>query len=136
MTDWPLLEHGEYLLEQGCRFRLSRVQSGKCADLQSDLGVTAISRVCLRTLGALCTCHRLRTLPIITFDATNFSRMSPDFHNSLRLGSFFFPRFGLIEFSQSSRSRMILWNGQIPAANGKDGHAYSASSLRSVSRFC
>ena len=42
----PLLEHGEDLLEQRCRFRLSSVHSPKdhvrryeCADLQSHLAV-------------------------------------------------------------------------------------------------
>ena len=129
--DRPLLEHGDYLfylLEQSCRlrlsgvhspkdhvcFRLSRVHSPKyqvrrceCADLQSHLAVV-VSTVRFRNLSAPRTCHRVRTLLILAFNATIFSRRSPDFHISLSPGIFFFPRFGLIEFSHSSRSPMIL----------------------------
>jgi len=50
--DLPMLQHGEYLLEQNCRFRLSRVHSPEdhvcryeCADLQSHLAVMMISTV-------------------------------------------------------------------------------------------
>ena len=48
-------------------------------------------------------------LLILAFDATIFSRRSPDFHSSLILGSFFLPKSGLIELSHLSRSRIILF---------------------------
>jgi len=115
LPDGPLLEHSEHLLEQSCRFSLSRVNSPKgrcrrceCADLQSHLGVTMVSTVHLRNLNAPRTCHRARMLRILAFDAIIFSRRSPDFHSCLKPGSFFLPRFGLIAFNHSSISRMIL----------------------------
>jgi len=46
-------------------------------------------------------------LLILAFDRAIFSRRSPDFHRSLKPG-FFLRRFELIEFSHSSRSRIIL----------------------------
>ena len=61
-----------------------------------------------RTLVSPRTCHRLRILLILAFAATIFSRRSPDFHSSLRLGSFFLPKSGLIVLSHLSRSRTIL----------------------------
>ena len=129
LPDRPLLEHREYLLEESCRFRLSGVHSPKdhvrfplsrvhsskyhvrrceCANLQSHLAVKVVSTVSIRNLSAPRTCHRVRMLLILAFNATIFSRRSPDFHSSLRPGSFFLPRLGLIEFSHSSRSPMIL----------------------------
>ena len=122
MPDRSLLEHGEYLLELSCHFGLSRIHSPKvpkdqvrrcqCAELKSHLAVMDGSQhdPPLPKPGhhLVRTCHRVRTLLIFAFDATNFSRRSPDLHSALRPGSFFFPRFGLTEFSQSSRSRMIL----------------------------
>ena len=115
-----MLEHGEHLLELSRHFGVNRVQSSKdhirryeCADLKSCLDVVVVvSTVRLRNLSEPRTCHRARTLPIFAFDATNFSRRSPDFHSSLRPGSFFLPRFGLIEFSHPSRSPRILRHRQ------------------------
>ena len=60
------------------------------------------------------TCHRVRMLLIFAFDAPTFWRRSPDFQSSLIPGIFFLPRFGLIEFSHSSRSRMILRHRHTP----------------------
>ena len=71
-----------------------------------------VSTICPQNLRAPCTCHRVRTLLIFALDATIFSRRSPDFHSSLRPGSFFLPMFGCIEFSQSSRSSTILRHRQ------------------------
>ena len=128
LPDWPLLEHGGYLLDQSCRlrlsgvhspkdhvyFRLSRVHSPKyqvrrceCADLQSHLAVVVVSTVRFRNLHPR-TCHRVRTLLILAFNATSFSRRSPDFHNSIRPGNLLLPRLGLIEVSHSSKSPMTL----------------------------
>ena len=70
-----LMEHGDDLLE--------RVQS------QSRLAVE---------MGAGCTCHRLRMQLILVFDATSYSRRSPDFQ-SLKTKQFLLAR---------SRSRIIL----------------------------
>ena len=129
LPDRPLLKHREYLLEESCRFRLSgvhlskdhvrfplsRVHSSKyhvcrckCANLQSHLVVKVVSPVSIRNLSAPRTCHRVRMLLILVFNATSFSRRSPDFHSSLRPGSLFLSRLGLIEFSHLSRSLMIL----------------------------
>ena len=143
-----LLEHAGYLLELlelSCRFGMNRVQSAKdhvrryeCADLKSHLVVVVVSIVRLRNLSGPRTCHRVRMLLIFAVTAANFSRRSPDFHSSLRPGLFFLPRFGLIEFSHSSRSCRtlhppIVWSD--PAANGKR-EAYPPSSLKSVSSSC
>ena len=113
-----MLEYGDHLLEQSRSFSLSRVQSLKlpnggcrgceCTDLQTYLVVMAVSTVRRRNLTIVRTCHRRWMLLIFAFDATSFSRRSPDFHSSLKPGNFLLPRFGLIEFSQSSSSRMIL----------------------------
>ena len=139
MADRTLLEHGEYLLKHGgyllellglsSRFGVNRVQSPKnyvrryeCADLKSHLVVMVVSVVRPRNLSGPRTCHRVRMLLIFAFTVANFSRRSPDFHTSLRPGLFFLPRFGLVEFSHSSRSRRtlgppIVWSD--PAANGE-----------------
>ena len=134
-------------MEQSCRFRLSRVHSPEdhvcryeCADLQSHLAVMVISKVRLRNLSGSPphTCHRARTPLIFAFDAVNFSRRSPAFHSSLTPGSFFFlPRFGLTEFSHSSRSHKILRQRVRPAQEREaKSNTYSASSFRSVSSSC
>ena len=54
------------------------------------------------------TCHRLRMLLILVFDATIFSRRSPDLQSSFSLGSLFLPKSGLIELSHPSSSCIIL----------------------------
>jgi hypothetical protein len=128
LPDRPLLEHGEDLLEHSCHFRLNHVRRCECADLQPRLAVVVVSIV-LRNLSTSRTCHRVRTLLIFAFDAANFSRRSPDFHSSLRPGSFFLPRFGLIEFSHSSRSRMILCHRQTQPRTGSK----TTSTLRALS---
>ena len=129
LPDPPLLKHREYLLEESRRFRLSGVHSPKdtvcvplsrvhsskyhvrrceCANLQSHLVVKVVSTVSIRNLSAPRTCHRVRMLLILLFNAASFCRRSPDFHNSLRPGTLFLSRLGLTEFSHSSRSLIIL----------------------------
>ena len=114
LPDRPLLEHGEYLLEHSCHFCLNHVRRCECADLQPHLAIGDGSQhdSSPKNSSTTRTCHRVRTPLIFAFDATNLTRRSPDFHSALRPGSFFCPRFGLIEFSQSSRSRMILRHRQ------------------------
>ena len=120
-------------MEKGCRFDLCRVHTPKdhirsglngvhsakdhvrrceCADLQSHLTAVIVNAVRLCNLSAPPTCHRERILLIFAFDATTFLCRSPDLHSSLSPGIFFLPRFGLIEFSHSSRSRTILRHRQ------------------------
>ena len=141
LSDWPLLllENGEYLLEHRCRFRLSRVHSAKdhvcrceSANLQSHLDVMVVSTFRLRKVGDPRTCHRVRIPPVFAFNATNFSRRSPDFHSSLRPDSFFFPRFGLIVFSHSSRSRKMLYHRQTHPRTG----SRTTRTLRAPSSRC